>query len=923
MSQTEVLTPVVQNNSRSQDKLRWLDASQTEKATRGLNIFFAPKSVAVIGATEKPGHVGRAILWNLISSPFGGTVYPVNPKRTAVLGIRAYPSVVAVPDHIDVAIVATAAESVPQILRECARAGITAAIVISAGFRETGPHGLKLEQETLEAARAGGIRLIGPNCLGVMCPVSGLNATFAPAIAQPGTVALISQSGAICSALLDWSLREQVGFSAIVSIGSMLDIGWGALIDYFGSDPHTRSIVIYMESIGDARSFLSAAREVALTKPILVIKAGRTEQAAKAAASHTGSLAGSDAVLDAALRRVGVLRIDELGDIFQMTEVLARQPRPSGPRLTIITNAGGPGVLATDTLVGFGAEPSCLAPETMEALNKVLPPHWSHGNPIDIIGDAGADRYAQSVKIAVKDPNTDGLLVIMTPQAMSDPVEIARSLTPFAALKNKPILASWMGGEKVSEGASVLNKAGIPTFQFPEAAVRAFHYMWRYSDNLRALYETPAITDGNADAASSAAQLIEGVRQSGRTLLTEFESKQLLTLYGIPTVETRLAGTEDEAVDAANSLGYPVALKLHSFTVTHKTEVGGVKLWLNDAPAICAAYRDMQRAVTSKLGDGHFNGVTIQRMISAEGYELIVGSSVDQQFGPVLLFGTGGQLVDVFQDRALTLPPLNTTLARRFMEHTRIFAALKGVRGRKPVDIDALECLLVRFSQLVLEQNWIREIDINPLFASGDMLVAMDARVLLYGQETNLSDVPKPAIRPYPSKYMGRMKSNDGSMFNIRPIRPEDEPEFVRFHSTLSDESVYRRYFFLINLESRVRHERLTRMCFIDYDRQMALIAERSGVAGGNEIVGVARLIKSPGTNQAEVAILVSDAFQKRGIGSALVKRLIEFARDEKLDLLTASYLAENQAIEKLFRSQGFMFSDGTDPGVRAAQLRL
>ena len=898
-------------------------AAQRKITKRGLNVFFSPKSVAVIGATEKAGHVGRAILWNLISSPFGGTVYPVNPKRTAVLGIRAYPSVLEVPEHVDLAVIVTPAESVPQTMRECANAGVTGAVIISAGFRETGPRGLELERETLEVARGADIRLIGPNCLGLMRPISGLNATFAPAIAQPGAVALISQSGAICSALLDWSLREQVGFSALVSIGSMLDVGWGALIDYLGSDPYTRSIVIYMESIGDARSFLSAAREVALTKPILVIKAGRTEQAAKAAASHTGSLVGSDAVLDAALRRVGVLRIDELGDIFHMTEVLARQPRPPGPRLTIVTNAGGPGVLATDALIGLGAEPSCLAPETMEALNKVLPPHWSHGNPIDIIGDAGADRYAQSLKIAANDPNTDGLLVIMTPQAMSDPVEIARSLTPFAALKNKPILASWMGGEKVSEGASVLNKAGIPTFQFPEMAVRAFHYMWRYSDNLRALYETPAITDGNADAANSATQLIESVRQSGRTLLTEFESKQLLALYGIPTVETRLAGTEDEALDVATSLGYPVALKLHSFTVTHKTEVGGVRLSLNDGAAVRAAYRDMQMGVTSKLGEGHFNGVTVQRMISTEGYELIVGSSTDQQFGPVLLFGTGGQLVEIFQDRALALPPLNTTLARRFVERTRIFAALKGVRGRKPVDIDALECLLVRFSQLVIEQNWIREIDINPLFASSEMLLAMDARVLLYGQETNLSDVPKPAIRPYPSKYVGQMKSNDGILLNIRPIRPEDEPEFVRFHSTLSDETVYRRYFFLINLESRVRHERLTRMCFIDYDRQMALIAERSDAAGGSEIVGVARLIKFPGTNQAEIAVLVSDAFQKRGIGSALVKRLVEFARNEKLELLTASYLAENQAIEKLFKSQGFMFNDGTDPGVRVAQLRL
>lgn len=889
-----------------------------------LDVFFKPKSVAVIGATAKTGHVGRAILWNLMSSPFGGTVYPVNPKRPAVLGIRAYPSISAVPERVNLAVVVTPAESVPEVMRECANAGVMGAVIISAGFRETGSRGLELERETLKAARGGGIQLIGPNCLGVMCPVSGLNATFAPAIALPGTVALISQSGAICTALLDWSLREQVGFSAFVSIGSMLDIGWGTLIDYLGNDPHTRSIVIYMESIGDARSFLSAAREVALNKPILVIKAGRTELAAKAAASHTGSLAGSDAVLDAAFRRVGVLRIDELGDIFHMTEVLARQPRPSGPRLTIVTNAGGPGVLATDALVGLGAEPSCLAVETVEALNRVLPPHWSHGNPIDIIGDAGPDRYEQSVKIAANDPNTDGLLVIMTPQAMSDPIEIAKKLTPFAALENKPILASWMGGEKASEGEAVLNAAGIPTFPFPDAAVRAFYYMWRYSYNLRALYETPAITDGNAHAADSATQLVESVRRSGRTLLTEFESKQLLAFYGIPTVETRLAATEEEAVNAANSLGYPVAVKLNSFTVTHKTDVGGVKLSLHDAPGVRAAYRETQSAVTGKLGAEHFNGVTVQRMASAEGYELILGSSMDEQFGPVLLFGTGGQLVEVFQDRALALPPLNTTLARRFIEQTRIFTALKGVRGRKPVDIEAIDRLLVRFSQLVLEQNWIREIDINPLLASSETLLALDARVVLYPPGTDPSEVPKPAIRPYPSKYAGQIVLKDATVLNIRPIRPEDEPEFIRFHATLSDQSVYRRYFFLMNLESRIRHERLTRMCFIDYDRQMALVAERPSSAGrAVEIVGVGRLIKLPGKNQAEVAVLVSDALQKHGIGSALVQRLIEFARDERLELLTASFLAENQPIERLFRSQGFLFSEGGEPEIRQAELRL
>jgi acetyltransferase len=783
---------------------------------------------------------------------------------------------------------------------------------------------VELERQILEAARQGDMRLIGPNCLGVMCPGTGLNATFAPAIARSGSVALISQSGAICTALLDWSLREQVGFSAFLSVGSMLDVGWGTLIDYLGNDPHTRSIVIYMESAGDARSFLSAAREVALDKPILVIKAGRTESAAKAAASHTGSLAGSDAVLDAALRRVGVLRINEIGDIFYMTEVLARQPRPLGPRLTIVTNAGGPGVLATDTLIGLGAELAPLAPETVGALNQVLPSHWSHNNPIDVIGDAGPDRYEKAVEIAGKDPNTDGLLVIMAPQAMSDPVEIARKLAPFAHMERKPILASWMGGLKASEGEAVLNRAGVPTFPFPDTAVRAFHYMWRYSYNLRALYETPTITDGDASASEAAGKLIEQARNAARTLLTEFESKQVLSLYGIPTVETRLAATEDEAIIAADSLGYPVVLKLNSFTVTHKTDVGGVKLGLRDADAVRTAFREIRAAITAKAGLEHFGGVTVQPMVSLEGYELIVGSSIDAQFGPVLLFGAGGQLVEVLRDRALALPPLNTTLARRFMEQTRIFTALQGVRGRKSVDIPALERLLVRFSQLVMEQTWIREIDINPLIASPAGLIALDARLVLYKQNADLSQIPKPAIRPYPSKYADRIVLKDGTPLNIRPIRPEDEPELVRFHSTLSERSVYRRYFAVMNLEGRIRHERLTRMCCIDYDRQMALVAEHPNQnASPGEIIGVGRLIKSPLQNQAEVATVVSDLFHRKGIGRALVDRLVAFARDEKLGLLKASVLTENPAMQKLLESEGFLFREGDVPEILEGELRL
>jgi acetyltransferase len=768
------------------------------------------------------------------------------------------------------------------------------------------------------------MRIVGPNCLGVMCPVSGLNATFAHTVARSGTVAFVSQSGAMCTAILDWSLKEQIGFSAFISAGSMLDVGWGNLIDYLGDDPSTRSIVVYMESIGDARSFLSAAREVALNKPIIVIKAGRTEQAAKAAASHTGSMAGSDDVLEAAFRRVGVLRVNSIADIFYMTEVLANQPRPQGPKLVIVTNAGGPGVIATDALLHEGGELAELSTATLEALNKVLPAHWSHNNPIDIIGDAGPERFEQAVEIVAKDPNADGLLVIMTPQGMTNPALIAEKLTRFAKLDHKPILASWMGGAEAAQGEVVLNRAGIPTFPFPDTAVRAFQYMWKYSYNLRGLYETPALTSADGMDPGAAAQVIESARAANRTLLTEFESKQVLKAYDIPVVETRLAATEDEAVRAAQEIGFPAVLKLNSATVTHKTEVGGVKLNLKDAAAVRGAFQAIRASVSEKAGLRHFGGVTVQPMISTEGYELILGSSIDAQFGPVLLFGTGGQLVEVFHDRALSLPPLNTTLARRFIEQTKIFKALCGVRGRKPVNLPALQELLVKFSRLVTEQRRIKEIDINPLLVSSDRLIALDARVVVYGQDVSASDLPRLAIRPYPSRYQTKITINDGSEVVIRPIRPEDEPQLVKFHHTLSERSVYLRYFHWMKLEQRTEHERLTRMCFIDYDRQMALVAERSDLlTGERQIVAVGRLVKSHTADEAELAIIVSDRFHKRGIGTEVVRQLVGFARDEKLQSLTATVLFENRPMQRVFEKLGFRLVQSADPESLEAVLVL
>ncbi len=885
-----------------------------------LDPLFLPKSVAVVGASERPGSVGRSVLWNLLSSPFGGTVFPVNSKRSNVLGIKAYPSVSALPEKVDLVVVTTPADTVPAIIQESVDCSIPAGIVISAGFKEFGEHGKELERQISKIIQ-GKMRLIGPNCLGVMNPIRGLNATFAHSVARPGNVAFISQSGALCTAVLDWSLRENVGFSAFVSIGSMLDVNWGDLVDYFGSDPRTHSIVIYMESIGDARSFLSAAREVSLTKPVIVIKAGRTAAAAKAAASHTGALTGSDEVLDAAFRRTGVLRVNSIADIFFMSDVLAKQPRPRGNRLCILTNAGGPGVLATDALVAGGGELSELSAETMQAFDAILPAQWSHNNPVDILGDAEPERYAKSLEIAAKDPSIDGMLVVLTPQEMTNPTQIAEKLKPYAKGLGKPVLASWMGGAEVAAGEQILNQAGIPTFQFPDSAVRAFNYMWRYAYNLKGIYETPALPQ-NADAAvqrGKAESIINEVRKSGRTILTEYESKQLLKAYDIPTVETRVAETEEQALQAAAEIGYPVVLKLYSLTITHKTDVGGVQLNLRDADAVKAAFRGIRSAVTEKAGAQHFQGVTVQPMAKLDGYELIIGSSLDSQFGPVILFGTGGQLVEVFKDRALALPPLNSTLALRLMEQTKIFTALKGVRGRKPVDIKALEDLLVRFSQLVVEQPWIKEIDINPLLASPDRLLALDARVVLHGPEMPEEDLPTAAIRPYPTRLVSEWTAKDDKTVTIRPIRPEDEPAMIEFHKKLSERSVYLRYFQPLKLTQRTAHERLTRTCFIDYDREMALVAERQTDSGEREVLAIGRLSKLHGRNEAELAAVAIDDAQHKGLGTELYRRLIQVASDEKLSKVVSNMLPENREMRAICTKLGFkMFSSLEDNMIRA-----
>ncbi len=876
-----------------------------------LDAIFHPRSVAVIGATEKAGSVGRTILWNLLSSPFGGTVYPVNPTRPAILGVKAYPSIGAIGEPVDLAVIVTPAGTAPGLVEECGEAGVRGVIIISAGFKEVGEAGVELERQVLAAARRYGIRVVGPNCLGVMNPVGGFNATFAAGIAAAGRVGFVSQSGALLTAILDWAAHEDVGFSSIVSLGSMLDVGWGDVIDYLGDDPNTDSIVIYMETIGDARAFLSSAREVALTKPIIVIKPGRTAQAAKAAASHTGSLTGSDDVLDAAFRRAGVLRVNSISELFEVSEILAKQPRPAGRRLSIVTNAGGPGVLATDALISGGGELTELTPETMDRLNAVLPSVWSHNNPIDIIGDAPPERYAKALEVAAADPETDGLLVILTPQAMTDPTATARALVKHARIEGKPVLASWMGGADVEEGAAILRAAGIPTFAYPDTACVLFNHMWRYANNLKALYETPSlpVAPERGEFREEVDRIIAEVSAEGRTLLTEYESKKVLAAYGIPITDTELAHTPEEACAAAADIGYPVVAKLLSRTVTHKTDVGGVVLNLRTPEAVCEAFETIRDSVTAKAGAEHFEGVTIQPMINWSGYELIVGSSPDPQFGPVLLFGMGGQLVEVFRDRALALPPLNTTLARRLIEHTRIATALRGVRGRKAIDVDVLAALLVRFSELVAEQPRIAEIDINPLLASPERIIALDARVVLHPATIDDADLPRLAIRPYPHDYARDYVTSDGVPFEVRPIRPEDEPGLARFHAALSRETVQARYGTDFALAERTAHERLTRICFVDYDREIVLVAELP-TADGPVIGGIARLSRVHASDDKSLTLIVSDAWQRRGIGAQLVRSAIAVSRKEHVGRVIAQLSPDNAPMHELLAEHGFSFED-------------
>jgi len=686
--------------------------------SKSLDSFFAPKTIAVIGASERMKSVGRTLMNNLLTASFCGTIFPVNPKHRKVCGCQCYPLIGAIRQKIDLAIIATPAKTVPAIIAECVEAKVSSAIIISAGFREEGAEGIEREEQILFHSR-GRLRVVGPNCLGIMRPSVGLNATFARGMALPGRVAFISQSGAMCTAMLDWSLREKIGFSAFVSIGSMIDVGWAEMLEYFGRDPETESILIYMESIGDANAFLQAAKQVTRTKPIILLKAGRSAQSAQAAISHTGSLAGNDEVFSTAMQSAHILRVDTISELFHMADYLAKQPLPQGSNLTMISNAGGPSVIATDALVEMGGSLTSLEAKTTRALDRLLSPHRSH-NPVDLLGDASAEKFEKAIQIATMDDKSDGILAILAPQDMTDPTETAQRLQPYR-LTRQPIMAELDGAGTVEKGRERLNQYQIPQFEFPDMAARVFAMLWKYVEarSERKQDKMPQFRDVLFAVVE---RIIAQAREEKRTILDEYESKKILEAYGIKAVRTEIVENASAAVKHARKIGFPVVLKVYSRTISHKNKAGGVKLDLRDESSVIEAFEAIQKAVDAK----HFSGVTVQPMVDSGGIELICGSTTDEQFGPVIMFGFGGSLVEVINDRALALPPLSRNAARRLIEKTKIYQALSN-----KTDLKRLEKVLMRFSSLILAHPSIKELDINPLVAVKNHFIALDARIVL------------------------------------------------------------------------------------------------------------------------------------------------------------------------------------------------
>jgi acetyltransferase len=876
-----------------------------------LKPLFAPKSVAVFGASDRQDSVGQIVFQNMLQGGFQGGLYPINPKHKKIQGVKAYASLAQIEETVELAVIATPAATVPDIIEQCGKHQVKAAVIITAGFGETGEAGKALEGRVLETAQHYGVRLIGPNCLGVMRPEIGLNATFNKGSANIGNLAFVSQSGALCTAILDWAQTNDVGFSSVVSLGSSLDIDFGEILDYLISDTRTQSILLYIEGIRDARSFMSGIRAAARIKPVILVKVGRHAVASRAAMSHTASLVGSDDAFDAAVRRAGVVRVQTITQLFSAAKALSCGFHPTGNRLAIVTNGGGPGVMATDCAADLGLVMADLSAETLEKLNQALPSTWSHGNPVDIIGDAQADRYRHAVQACLEDPGVDGVLTILTPQAMTKPLEAATAVIELSDRYRKPFLACWMGGAQVDSSRAAFNRARKPSFRTPEPAVEVFSYLSAYYQNQKLLMQMPGPLSHHLEPdVEGARMIIEGALQERRKILSEMESKALLSAFHIPVAKTLVAHSPNEALLIAQQLGFPVAMKVNSPDITHKTDAGGVMLNLANAQAVRAAYHEIIENLRRNRPEARIDGISIEPMIvKPNGRELMVGVTSDPIFGPLITFGAGGTTVEVMGDRSVTLPPLNGFLVKDLIQRTHVAKMLGAFRHMPPADMQALESVLLRVSEMVCELPMLMEMDINPLIVDESGALAADARVVVELRQPSADRYAHMAIYPYPTHLVTNWQLADGTDLVIRPIRPEDaeiEQEFVR---NLSEEA---RYFRFMNSVQELSEAMLVRFTQIDYSREMALVAVAE--ESGREVeLGVTRFAINPDGESCDFALVIADRMRGKGLGHKLMTALMDAARSKGLKLMEGEVLKSNASMLKLMQRLNFSIENNAE----------
>lgn len=878
-----------------------------------LNRFFTPKSVAIVGASERPDSVGYRLLLNMQEAGFAGGLYPVNNKREEILGLKAYPDLNSIPEELDLVVISTPAPSVPNIVRQCGEKGVTSVIIITAGFSELGDEGKHLQQEVLDIAHRYGIRLIGPNCLGVVRPSGQLNATFGDGTVKDGSLALLSQSGAVCTAILDWAKSQDIGFSTVVSMGGAADIDFGEVLDYLATDSKTTGILMYVEGIRDARRFLSGLKAAARLKPVILIKSGRHEAGCKAAMSHTGAMVGGDNVFDAAIARAGVVRAYSIIELFSAARVLANNYVVNEDRLAIITNAGGPGVMSTDRAEDVGIKMAELSDDSINALNAVLPVHWSHANPIDILGDATSERYQQALQICLKDDNIDGVLVILTPQAMTNPTQVAECIIDGAKDSKKPVLAAWTGGARVKEGRNLFANSNIAHFTTPEVAVDAFAFLANYTQNQILLKQIPSHSNELAAPDVEGARLIiERILSEGRHVLTAQESKAILAAFNIPVNQTVKVSSTRDAMIAAQTMGFPVVLKVNMFEFSHKSDIGGVRLNINSAQDVSRNFLEMETAIKQKHPEITEVGMTVESMFRTHsGRELMVGVVRDPVFGPAISFGLGGTMVEILKDNAIALPPLNAYMVEQMIAKTKAAKYLKAFRQLPPANEKALIDVLLNISTMVSELPEILELDINPLIVDEHGAIAVDARIKVHTSH-QLTRYAHMAIHPYPHELTQHCQLSNGANITIRPIRPEDAVMEKYFVSRLSERTKYFRYKQALQ---ELTPEMIVRFTQIDYDREMAFVAVSDNKDLPSEL-GVGRYMMNPDGRSVEFALVVADDCQRLGIGSRLLKTLMQAAKDKGMAFFEAEVMTANSSMLALVTKLGFSietFADNSD----------